>query len=275
MDAKKIGKAIAFLRTYHGMTQKKLAMKINVTDKAVSRWERGMGTPDISLLTKLAQILDVDIESLLAGNLTHFDMNWKGILYMKYPEGLAADTLIYDKRIVYFQLSLFLLAGIKEICLRGNQQDISFVKKELGDGGAFGLILTYEEITETIAEDKMVNIFFESNNVDGMMLIDTPSFLYGKDLTKTFRRIIYDSETATELSSFKGEKTGVKFFFKNKKVKIQDSRLEHGMIAFPLKGLEDVFDVGVLIKILEKHQGEKINDLKEIAEKRNLLAKND
>ncbi|MBQ2313304.1 MAG: helix-turn-helix transcriptional regulator, partial [Treponema sp.] len=49
MNPLKVGNTIAFLRKQAGMTQNELAQKLNVTDKAVSRWERGIGTPDISL----------------------------------------------------------------------------------------------------------------------------------------------------------------------------------------------------------------------------------
>lgn len=51
-----------------------------MTDKAVSRWERGQGVPDISLLSRLSIILDTDIESILEGNLTHLELKWKDIL---------------------------------------------------------------------------------------------------------------------------------------------------------------------------------------------------
>ena len=50
MDATKVDKSIAFLRKYYGMTQGDLAERLGVTDKAVSRWERGQGAPDISFI---------------------------------------------------------------------------------------------------------------------------------------------------------------------------------------------------------------------------------
>ena len=49
MDANKVGKAIAFLRRKKGYTQNKLAEKLGVSDKAVSKWERGLGVPDVSI----------------------------------------------------------------------------------------------------------------------------------------------------------------------------------------------------------------------------------
>ena len=69
MNADKIGKLIFELRTEKNLTQKELAKKINVTDKAVSKWERGQGCPDVSLLPILSNVLGVDIESILNGQL--------------------------------------------------------------------------------------------------------------------------------------------------------------------------------------------------------------
>lgn len=64
MDAKILGSYIAIRRKELGMTQAKLAEKIHVTDKAVSRWERGVGLPDIDNLEALAKALDVSLVSL-------------------------------------------------------------------------------------------------------------------------------------------------------------------------------------------------------------------
>ena len=62
---KNIGEKIAFLRKEKGMTQSQLAEKMNVTDKAVSKWERNLSCPDINTISKLADILEVSVEELL------------------------------------------------------------------------------------------------------------------------------------------------------------------------------------------------------------------
>jgi flagellar motor switch/type III secretory pathway protein FliN/transcriptional regulator with XRE-family HTH domain len=69
MDAIKTGKIINYLRSLKGMTQKELAAKINVSDKAVSKWERGDGCPDVGTLPLLAENLDCDVDSLIKGEL--------------------------------------------------------------------------------------------------------------------------------------------------------------------------------------------------------------
>lgn len=58
MDNQKLGIFITELRKEKGLTQAQLAQKLNVTDKAVSKWERGVGFPDIKLLEPLADVLD-------------------------------------------------------------------------------------------------------------------------------------------------------------------------------------------------------------------------
>ncbi|MDD4096993.1 MAG: helix-turn-helix transcriptional regulator, partial [Oscillospiraceae bacterium] len=59
MDKKTIGSFIAALRKSTGLTQRELAEKLNVSDKAVSRWERDECAPDLSLIPAIAEILGV------------------------------------------------------------------------------------------------------------------------------------------------------------------------------------------------------------------------
>lgn len=69
MDCKKIGELIRRLRKERDMTQKQLADQMNLSDKAISKWERGMGCPDISLVEELSDILGINIYQLLSGEL--------------------------------------------------------------------------------------------------------------------------------------------------------------------------------------------------------------
>lgn len=65
MDNQKLGIFITELRKEKGLTQAQLAKKLNVTDKAVSKWERGVGFPDIKLLEPLADVLDISLLELM------------------------------------------------------------------------------------------------------------------------------------------------------------------------------------------------------------------
>ena len=65
MEAKELGAFIAQIRKENQMTQAQLAACLKVTDKAVSRWERGMGFPDIQTLEPLAEALGVTLTELM------------------------------------------------------------------------------------------------------------------------------------------------------------------------------------------------------------------
>ena len=65
MDNQKLGIFITELRKEKGLTQAQLAQKLNVTDRAVSKWERGVGFPDIKLLEPLADVLDISLLELM------------------------------------------------------------------------------------------------------------------------------------------------------------------------------------------------------------------
>ena len=65
MKAKSIGETICRLRKEKGMTQAGLAKKMNVSEQAVSKWERDTAYPDITTLSALAEILETSVDSLL------------------------------------------------------------------------------------------------------------------------------------------------------------------------------------------------------------------
>ncbi len=67
MTAQKCGEFIATLRKEKAMTQKELARVLNVSDKAISRWETGKGFPDVDSLVNLSEYFDVTVNELLAG----------------------------------------------------------------------------------------------------------------------------------------------------------------------------------------------------------------
>ncbi len=68
MDCLKIGQIIRQLRKEKNMTQSTLAKELNISDKTISKWERGMGCPDISLIVELSEILGVDLNHMLKGH---------------------------------------------------------------------------------------------------------------------------------------------------------------------------------------------------------------
>ena len=67
MDQIKIGNFIAFLRKEQNLTQRELAERLGVTDRAISKWENGRGMPDLSLLVPLCEVLNISVNELLCG----------------------------------------------------------------------------------------------------------------------------------------------------------------------------------------------------------------
>ncbi len=196
MDVKKVGKAIAYLRKRAGFTQKNLADRIGISDKAVSKWERGLGLPDITYFGKLAILLDTDIDSLLAGDVIHHDKDWNGLLVL--PEnfyGIGADTTIYDKPLVYFQLSYFLLVGVKAIFVVGNERELNFMLSEFGNGNKLGINIFY-----CGSELESVRTHLNNNmNCNNVMVVYGRSFIYGVDQTRFFQKAM-NKERLTILS---------------------------------------------------------------------------
>lgn len=93
MDCSKIGLFISERRKKKNMTQKELSEKIGVTVQAISKWERGLGCPDISLLIDLSKALDITVNELLCG---------------KKIESLTkeqADKITYEGLVLYANLN--------------------------------------------------------------------------------------------------------------------------------------------------------------------------
>ncbi len=73
MDLIKIGKFIAERRKSYNLTQMQLAEKLNVTDKAVSKWENGKSMPDSSIMLALCKVLNISVNELLCGEILNSD----------------------------------------------------------------------------------------------------------------------------------------------------------------------------------------------------------
>ena len=69
MNQIKIGKFIAECRKKNNLTQMQLAEKLNITDRAISKWENGKGMPDSSLMLDLCHELNISVNELLCGEL--------------------------------------------------------------------------------------------------------------------------------------------------------------------------------------------------------------
>lgn len=94
LNAEKTGKLIHDIRVKKGMTQKELAAAINVTDKAICKWEKGHGCPDITLLSQLSKVLEIDIQSILQGRLIKNRTFGSNMNYLKFYRCPTCGNLV-------------------------------------------------------------------------------------------------------------------------------------------------------------------------------------
>jgi len=107
MDLIKIGRIISEARKKKGFTQKELASKLHISDKAISKWERGLGSPDISFIIPLSQLLDISLYQLLSGekeeveetikNTIRYSNKEKRRLFKLFHVGIFQDKNSYKR----------------------------------------------------------------------------------------------------------------------------------------------------------------------------------
>lgn len=127
MDNKKIGLFIASLRKDANLTQKELADKLFITDRAVSKWERGLSLPDISLLNDLSSILGVSVIELLRGERTkNISNNAEVIHSLEYAKNSFKEKVnnifnIASITIIIVIMSVLLFNNIKIYLIQGSR----------------------------------------------------------------------------------------------------------------------------------------------------------
>ena len=101
MNQEKIGKFIAECRKKKNLTQEKLAEQLNISDRAVSKWERGLNLPDASLMLELSRIFDISVNELLNGEIIEKDK------YMEKAEEKLLELQVrnneYAKRLLFLE----------------------------------------------------------------------------------------------------------------------------------------------------------------------------
>ena len=108
VDAREMGKFIAECRRQKKLTQKQLGERLNVTDRAVSKWETGRSFPDVSILENLCQVLDISVAELLAGKRLEphqYQPETEKILFAS-----VRDAQLYGFQIVLYLLQLVSIA---------------------------------------------------------------------------------------------------------------------------------------------------------------------
>lgn len=278
VDAKKIGLVIKTLRRKRRLTQAQLAEELGITDKAVSKWERGIGSPDISVINRLADILNIDSDNLLAGNVAYLEGEWIGELHIdRFETKLSVITEVYGKPVVYIYLCYFALAGIREIYVYCSNEEEKVLASLLERGQPYGLVLHYNEL----------------NQASKKMVIEDSVFIYGPNLTKYFQRgmshvnkqtrltipceaseacYLNDKNQVSDASDLKQGYRILPIVFYNAAKSVEYEPLGKGMIAINLWDREDVLAVSVLLQVLMRYSGSQIYCLEEIAYRRGLIS---
>lgn len=111
MDQIKIGKFIAKRRKENGITQIQLAEKLGITDRAVSKWENGRSLPDSSIMLDLCDILRINVNDLLSGevvSMDNYDKNLEENLLKMIKEKECADERLLKVEIIFGVTGLLL-----------------------------------------------------------------------------------------------------------------------------------------------------------------------
>ncbi|MBQ9912128.1 MAG: helix-turn-helix domain-containing protein [Firmicutes bacterium] len=305
IDTNKVAEAITYLRKRAGYTQKDLAARIGISDKAVSKWERGISLPDTALLGKLSILLDTDTDSLLAGDVINHDSRWGGVLKIRKNEyGIYAGTVIYDKPLVYYLLGNFMLLGIKNIIIDCDDESREFIKNDLGDGSKYGISISFDHDAYTAAN---------------YMVVLGNSIIYGVDQTRFLQKAMTETDRLTVLSLPKGlrsDEQGLRFDANKRIVDIGDEDqvttqysyfnipvfyctaeqlkemggiegltdssinsidiiytevLDRGFVELPINTWDDVNEAAQFVKTIQKACGMELYCLEEIAWRRGLI----
>lgn len=127
MDSKTIGKFIKEQRSLKELTQKQLAEKLDVTDKAISRWETGKGIPDVSLLIPLSNVLEVSVNEILLGEKIEEEKKIE-----KYEETIVNTLATNKKQIRRLHKIIYALLVAVEIWLFTALQSVQFLPMQWG-----------------------------------------------------------------------------------------------------------------------------------------------
>ena len=256
MNPTEIGKLIASLRKEAGYTQASLAKELNITDKAVSKWERGYGQPDTSLLPQLAKLLDCDMEILISGLSEYKDHEWTGLLVLNDGETSAA-TEVYDKPLIHYLLSYFMLVGITTINIQANYKECEYIRSMNPE--QYGLKISFNQCIKA-----------------NTMVVYDKALIFGANLTRVFQSYM----SADDVSIIPvAENIELPIAFSHYNIYLpeiiktaQRRKMTRGMICLPLNTSEQIKDASEFVRIYQQNHNVKIADLKEIAVKRGIIS---
>ena len=115
MDQIKIGKFIAECRKKKNLTQAQLAEMLNVTDRAISKWETGKAMPDSNIMLELCHILGINVNELLCGEMIDIEKKEEQLNELIYQ--MATNEERYHKRLLHSAIVIIATSLVALICL--------------------------------------------------------------------------------------------------------------------------------------------------------------
>ena len=115
MDQIKTGKFIAECRKKKNLTQAQLAEKLNITDRAISKWETGKATPDSDIMLDLCDILGINVNELLCGEMIDIEQTHEQVNDLIFQ--MAKNEERYHKRLRHSAYVIFATSLAALICL--------------------------------------------------------------------------------------------------------------------------------------------------------------
>ena len=177
MNSDKFGKLILELRKEKNMTQQELANALHITDKAISKWERGVGLPDIGLLESIADIFDVSIAELVKGEKLITNTN-------EEIDNIIVDTLKDNKTklkkkniiIIILSICVILFIILLSFFINNYNKSVAYYIDGISDNFVSSGIVTFSnqgsiiELSDFMASDIVldkidtfgINIYFDN-----------------------------------------------------------------------------------------------------------------
>ena len=256
------GNLIAELRREAGFTQKTLAEELHITDKAVSKWERGLSMPDVSLLPKLSLLLNADMSLLLAPEGKQPHEGWKGLIDLRESR-VDPRRKVYDKPAVYYLLIHYLLLDIREICFLCSEEDRKYLESDVFV--QLGFKFSFELPGEADAN---------------LMIMHRPAFIFGSDLTHHFQRAMFSGEIIKlepvnfDLPFLFCPSEYTPIYLKNPQYLFGNAvprTLGRGMICSDMDSDDAVFEIASFVRTYQMSTRLLIGSLEEVAFKKGII----
>lgn len=184
MNSIKTGEFIAKLRKEKNLTQKELAEKLYVSDRAVSKWERGLSMPDISILEALGQYLDVSVSEILKGE------KIKEMTKKKYDEIVKDSIPFYQKKyfknkftkIIIGVITIITILYFLILCI--GETNYGSVSWKVFDSEYSIDVPSFSSKMHRKNSEKFLDalIKYDYNTINEILTYDPYKFVYDKDL---------------------------------------------------------------------------------------------